>query len=163
MLIKDSSDWFKNEEFWKLYEPLMFDPDRMADTGLEVDGIIALADLHPNQNILDACCGSARHSVEFAKKGFNVTGVDITEAYLKEARENIKNAGVNVDLVKDDVRKFKKPSSYDFAMNYYTSFGYFDDPEDDLTFCKNICDSLKKGGSFLIDTIGKETVALHFK
>ncbi|MDC7226626.1 MAG: methyltransferase domain-containing protein [Spirochaetales bacterium] len=163
MFIDDHEEWFKNPEFWKIYKPLMFDPDRMEDTPLETGRIVELAGINPSSDILDLCCGEGRHMIELAKLGHRVTGVDITDPYLERGRKNAADAGVDVRFIKQDVRSFTEENRYDFAMNYFTSFGYFDDVEDDLIFCSNACRSLKSGGSFLIDTIGKETAALHFK
>ncbi len=163
MYIDDNEGWFKNPEFWELYRPLMFDPDRIEDTGIEADAIIRLADIRPESNILDLCCGWGRHGFEFVKRGHSVTGIDITEPYLERGRRQAEESGLDVRFVKEDVRTFTEAGTYDFAMNYFTSFGYFDDPDDDLRFCENACKSLKAGGRFLIDTIGKETTALHFK
>lgn len=163
MLIEDYEDWFKNPDFWVKYRPLMFDPDRMEDTGLEVTGIAELAGLKSGDAVLDLCCGEGRHSLEFARRGYKVTGVDITDPYLNQAVKSAKAEALDIRFLKQDVREYTEENSFDFAMNYFTSFGYFDDPEDDLIFCRNVCKSLKPGGSFLIDTIGKETTALHFK
>lgn len=163
MYIEDHEDWFKNPEFWELYKPLMFDPDRMEDTPIENEQILNLAGVKPDSDILDLCCGEGRHMIEFAKKGHSAVGVDITAPYLERGIKNARSAGVDVRFVKQDVRTFVEAEKYDFAMNYFTSFGYFDDEEDDLLLCENACKSLRPGGSFLVDTIGKETTALHFK
>ena len=163
MLINDHSDWYKNPEFWQIYKPLMFDPDRLEDTVYEVERIIDLADLNPPADVLDVCCGWGRHGFEFSRRGFNVTGVDITKPYLQKGRKFAEENAIEFTFIESDVREYTEPGRFDFAMNYFTSFGYFEEPDDDLKFCRNICESLKKGGRFLIDTIGKETVALNFK
>ncbi|MBI9107862.1 MAG: class I SAM-dependent methyltransferase [Spirochaetales bacterium] len=163
MLIEDYENWFKNPDFWVKYRPLMFDPDRMEDTGIDVSGLIKLAGLKDEMDILDLCCGEGRHSLEFARRGFHVTGIDITEPYLEQAEKSAKDEELDITFLRRDVREYVQEDGFDFAMNYFSSFGYFDDPEDDLLFCSNTCRSLKAGGSFLIDTIGKETAALHFK
>ena len=162
-MIEDFEDWFKNPDFWEQYRPLMFDPDRMEDTPLEVDGMISLAEVREGSAVLDLCCGEGRHAFEFARRGYRVTGVDITEPYLRQAEKTRKESGLEVRFLKQDIRKFHEDGSFDFAFNFFTSFGYFDDPEDDLRFCRNVCRSLKPGGRFLIDTIGKETAALKFR
>jgi SAM-dependent methyltransferase len=163
VLIDDHADWYKNPEFWKLYKPLMFDPDRMADTVAETERVISLARLKPGMNVLDLCCGEGRHCIEFARRGYNVTGVDITLPYLEKAEQNIAEAGLDVRIVNSDVREFLEPEAYDFAMNFFSSFGYFDEIDDDLRFCRNVFKSLRQGGCFLIDTLGKETAALTYK
>ena len=163
MLINDHDRWYENPDFWRIYEPLMFDPDRIEDTELEVEQMIRLSGIEPPADILDVCCGWGRHGFEFVKKGYTVTGVDITEPYLQQGREQAAKTGLKMKFIHQDVRDYKQENSYDLAVNFFSSFGYFDEPEDDLRFCENVCKSLRKNGIFLIDTIGKETAALKFK
>ncbi len=163
MYMQERADWYKNPEFWEVYMPLMFDPDRIEDTPLEVDGIIRLAGLKEGSDVLDLCCGWGRHCFEFVRRGYNVCGVDITPSYLERGRNAALETGLEVRFIEEDVRTFVEPENYDFAMNFFTSFGYFEDPADDLGFCMNVCKSLRPGGRFLVDTAGKETVALKFR
>ncbi len=59
-------DWYKNSKLWKVFAPLMFGPERWAQTPAEVTAIIHLLGLRGTERILDACCGVGRHSLEFA-------------------------------------------------------------------------------------------------
>lgn len=156
------SEWFEEEEFWASYAPVMFDAERWAETEAVVEKIIALTKINPNSQVLDLCCGPGRHSVEFARLGYTVCGVDITESYLEAAKESARDENVEVRFVKADVRTFCEREQYDLALNLYTSFGYFDKAEDDALMVHNAYASLKKGGIFIIDTLGKEIAARDF-
>lgn len=114
-------------------------------------------------SILDACCGPGRHALSLAKHGFIVTGVDRTRAFIEEGSQRAERAGVDIEWVLADVREFVRPSGFDHAINLYTSFGYFDDPQEDLAFARNLFASLKPGGRLLIQTVGKETIARNFE
>ncbi|MFP4564541.1 MAG: class I SAM-dependent methyltransferase, partial [Spirochaetia bacterium] len=108
-----------------------------------------------------------RHAVELNDLGFSVTGVDRLQSYLDAARETASEAygdsAGEIEFVLEDVRRFVRPEYFDGAINMFTSLGYFDELDDELLFLKNVQESLKPGGSFLIDVMGKEILAKFFK
>jgi len=112
--------------------------------------------------VLDLCCGLGRISSELARMGFNVTGVDITESFLNAAREDAKYENLNIEYIKSDARDFIRPGYFDTIVNLYISFGYFSDQNDDLKVLRNAYESLKKGGTFIIETMGKEIAVRDF-
>jgi SAM-dependent methyltransferase len=82
--------------------------------------------------------------------------VDITKSYLDTGREDAANEGLEIEFIQKDVRSFKRKNAFDTAVNLYNSFGYFEDPDDDLLFLRNAYYSLKPGGSLIIEVLGKE-------
>jgi len=156
-------DWFDNDEFWVGFRDYMFSPERMQQTRVEVDNLIALLRLEPGARVLDLCCGIGRHSLEFARRGFVVTGVDRTAAYLEQARAAVSREGLQVEFVRSDMREFVRPDSFDGAINVFTSFGYFDDPAEDLKVARHVHDSLRRGARFVVDLNGKEVLAAKFR
>ena len=163
------ASWFEDEEFWKAYASLMFDEGRWAEVPGVVDSLLGFAGLPlraegPGKRpaILDTCCGVGRHSIEFASRGFRVTGIDITTAYLDAARESAASLAEGPDFLKADMRTFTRPAAYDLAINLFRSFGYFDDPADDLAALKAIKASLVPGGVFVLETLGKELAARDY-
>jgi len=80
-----NKDFYCDETFWKEFAPFMFDETRWMLAESEVDSIIAHTHLSPPAKVLDLCCGTGRHSLAFARRGFTVTGVDITRSYLDAA------------------------------------------------------------------------------
>jgi SAM-dependent methyltransferase len=155
--------WFEDEAFWQHFAPVMFESDRWAEAPAVVDGLQYLCGLENGAGVkvADLCCGMGRIAVELARRDFTVTGVDITASYLQAAAELAKDE-VQLELIQADVRDFVRPQAYDLALNMYTSFGYFDDPADDLRFVSNARQSLKRGGQFVIEVDGKELTARDF-
>jgi len=112
--------------------------------------------------VLDLCCGPGRISSELARTGFDVTGVDITETFLNTAKEDAAYEKLNIEYILSDVRDFIRPDYFDAIFNLYISFGYFSDQKDDKKVLNNVYKSLKKGGAFIIETLGKETTVRDF-
>jgi SAM-dependent methyltransferase len=158
-----STDWYDDDTFWDVLAPLLFSERRLLDAVPEVEALESLLEISPGSHILDLCCGVARHSLEFTRRGYRVTGVDRTGKYLEQARKQAKEEGLTIDFVEEDIRNFCRPKTFDCAVNLFTSFGYFEDPEDDRKVIRNMYTSLKPGGRFLIDVMGKEVLAQVFQ
>lgn len=152
------AEWFENESFWRELYPHMFDENRFAQADEQVRKILKLTGVRRGA-VLDLCCGPGRHSVVLAKRGFQVTGVDRTRFLLNKARRHATSARARVEFIRSDVRDFVRPDTYKLALSLWTSFGYFDDKDEDRLVLRNIFASLKKGGVCLIDVFGKERMA----
>jgi SAM-dependent methyltransferase len=168
-------EWFNDAEFWEQYAPVMFDENRWAEVSQVADGVTRLSRLKlysletkagrsrpKSPAVLDLCCGMGRITAELARRGFAATGVDITGSYLAAAREDASYEELAIEFVHKDVRAFKRKETFDTAVNLYNSFGYFEDPADDLLFAKNAFHSLKPGGAFIIEVLGKEIAVRDF-
>ena len=152
----------------------MFDDAHWAEVPFTADGITRLGNfnlydddgsntpLSASPKLLDICCGIGRMAGELARRGFVVTGVDITEQYLQTAREDAAYEKLPIEYINIDAREFKKPGCFDIAVNLYNSFGFFADPKDDLLLVRNAYESLKPGGCFMIETVGKEISVRDF-
>jgi SAM-dependent methyltransferase len=151
-------EWFEDEEFWRSLYPVMFPPERFAAAEGQIDQILKLTKFE-GRAILDLCCGPGRHSTGFAQRGFKVTGVDLSHFLLERARERAANQGIEVEWVREDMRRFRRPGAFDIACSLFTSFGYFENEEDDLQVLRNVHESLAPGGILIIDVIGKERLA----
>jgi SAM-dependent methyltransferase len=152
--------WYEQDEFWETVP--MFGPERIAAAPQEVDQVISLLGIEPGATVLDMCCGIGRHSLEFARLGYTVTGVDRTVAYLQTARQAAAAQSLDVEWIQADAREFLRPEAFDHAINLYTSFGYFEDPAQDRLMAENIFRSLRPGGSLIMDLMGKERLARIF-
>ena len=160
--MEDTKPWHEDDEFWEMWGPIMFSQQRLANSPAEVKNIVSLLDIKPQAHVLDLGCGVGRHSLELARQGFRVTGVDRTHRYLEQATEKATQEGLNIEFIQDDMRTFCRPDTYDTVINMFTSFSYFEDPEEDRQVVANVFRSLKSGGSFLLETHGKETLARIF-
>jgi SAM-dependent methyltransferase len=157
------SAWFEDDAFWEGMAPIMFNARRMARAPHEIENLSRLIGLSPGARVLDLCCGPGRHAVELAHRGAAVTAVDRTRAYLAAARELAAARGVAIELVEDDMRRFRRPAAFDAVVNLYNSFGYSDDPADDRLVAQNMVASLAPGGTAVIELVGKESLAAHWK
>ncbi len=155
--------WYDQDDFWETFFPTLFSSRRWEAAPAEIDSLLELTDLEPGAHVLDLCCGPGRHSLELARRGFRVTGVDRTASYLGAARQKVAEESLEIEFVQEDMRRFVRPGAFDAALNLFTSFGYFEDPADDLQVAKNLYASLKPGGKLVIEMMGKEVLARIFQ
>ena len=155
-------DWFESENFWTQYAPIMFDDARWAEAPTVAQYVKDIAGLGEGAKILDAGCGLGRISVELAALGLDVTGVDIIQSELDAARESAEAEGVPLTLINHDLRSFQAREQFDCAINLYTSFGYCATIEEDIKILKNIADSVKTGGTFIMECTSRETAIMYF-
>jgi ubiquinone/menaquinone biosynthesis C-methylase UbiE len=123
-------------------------PDERADQ--QTDFVVEALDLRPGARVLDLACGHGRHSARLARRGFAVTGLDVSASSLELARETEPAA----QYVEGDMRELPfEASSFDAVINLFTAFGYFEDEADDQRVLHEVARVLRPGGAFLIDTI----------
>jgi len=172
-----SAKWYEDAEFWEHFAPIMFDDTHWAEVPEVTDAVTRLSrfnlygetsggawkePLLSPPKILDLCCGLGRISTELAKIGFEVTGVDFTKSFLDAAIDDAKYEKLKIEYIHADAREFVRPDYFDTITNLYISFGYFSDQDDDMKVLRNAYKSLKKGGCFIIETLGKETAVRDF-
>ena len=155
-------DWHETDAFWEDFYPVMFHDGRWEAARSEVDGILSLSGIEPGARILDVCCGPGRHSLELARRGHVVTGIDRTASYIVEARDRASQAGLDLDLRVGDVRALSETTSYDATISIYSSIGYFDDVKE-RSFLAKVYGCIRDPGVFVLDTVGKEIVISGFK
>jgi SAM-dependent methyltransferase len=160
---EDRTPWYERDELWVKMGQVMFGGQRMEMAVAEVDSLIQLLEISAEDRILDLCCGIGRHSNELARRGYGVTGVDRTKSYLEIARGTAKNEGLSTEFVHMDMRDFVREDSFDVVLSMFTSFGYFDDDSQQMTVLDNVFRSLRPGGRFIIETMGKEVLARIFQ
>ena len=155
--------WYEDDDFWETWEPYLFSAQRLQKTPAEVDALVSHLELAAGASVLDLCCGVGRHSLEFARRGFVVTGVDRTRTYLDRCRAQAQVERLDVKFIESDARAFRSTATFDGAINMYTSFGYFEDPADDLRVAENVYESLKPGARLVLEMSGKEILARTFQ
>lgn len=157
------AEWFEDDGFWRDFAPFMFHERRLQGTVAEVDQVLDLCRVSGEAAVLDLGCGMGRHSLELARRGFSVTGVDLSALYLDKAREAAAEQGLAVEFLRRDMRRFVRLEAFDLAINLYTSFGYFEEGADNQLVLDNIFQSLKPGGVLLMELASKEILARMFE
>ncbi len=125
--------------------------DQVGLTRREVQGIKKLLNLPKGSKILDLGCGVGRHSLGLARHSYDVTGVDISNTFLRYARARARKMKLQVNFIRKDMRLLSFKGQFDAAINIFTSFGYFPQKSDDLRVARKVCKCLKPGGKFLLE------------
>ncbi len=146
------------EEFFDAHAPVYMDNSFTRNTVPEVDFILQELRLPPSSHILDMGCGTGRHAVELAKRGYQVTGVDISSGMLAEGEKAAREANVEVAWIHADATKFKSTELFDAAIclceGAFCLLGKDDDPlEHDLNILHNIHTILKPGARFILTAL----------
>jgi SAM-dependent methyltransferase len=112
--------------------------------------------LKPGASVLDLCCGQGRHSVQLAKRGLRVTGLDLNPEFLELAKQAAKAGKVTLKTIAADMRKIPFENKFDAIVNMYSSFGYLESEDEDLKVLKSAARALKAGGRVLLDMLNRE-------
>ena len=143
------------EEFFDGHAPVYMENSFTKNTVEEVDFVLEELSLPPGSHILDVGCGTGRHAVELARRGYQVTGVDISSGMLAEAEKAAREAGVEVELIHTDATRFTSDKLFGAAIclceGAFSLLGSEDDPiERDLAILCNIHAALKPGARFIL-------------
>lgn len=123
----------------------------------EVDYIINTTQMDSNSLILDFGCGIARHSIEFARRGYSVVSIDFSEKHIKAARRTRKKLDLkNLKLYHSDIRTFSSIKSFDTILCLYDVIGSFPNPTDNIKIIKNANKLLKDNGYFILSVMNYE-------
>src|SRR5437867_5043192 len=128
------------------------------ETAAQVEAIDKILHLRKGGRILDLACGAGRHTIELAKRGYRVTGFDLSSALLAEARKAARRADVKATFVQGDMRRLRYRNAFDAAISMFTSFGYFDRPEEDREVLRGIARALRPRGKFLMELFNRDSL-----
>ena len=136
------------ERFFDAHAPIYEENEFTKNTGREVDFLLEELQLPSGAWILDIGCGTGRHSVELAKRGYAVTGLDLSAEMLARAAEAANASGIQVEWVRSDATQFSLPRKYDGAICLCEgAFGLLGQGDDPITqpsaILRNTCRSLK--------------------
>ena len=144
-------EWFNSKEYLNVYQ------HRNDDDAEKLLNLI-LKEIHLTKHsyILDAACGAGRHSIFLSSKGFNVIGFDLSKTLLMQAKKDASEKNIKLNLFCADIRKIYFKRKFDLVLNLFTSFGYFDNDEENFSFAENIIDSMNFGAVYVFDYLNKE-------
>ena len=136
-------DWFNSPYYHQLY----FNRDEQ-EAAKFIDKLIDHLQPLPGALMLDIACGKGRHAVHLAEKGFDVTGIDLSEGSIQEA---LLQETDKLHFYTHDMRLPFYINYYNFAFNFFTSFGYFSTRREHDNSIRTIAQSLKQNGCFIMD------------
>lgn len=148
--------WFSNKYYLEIYK------HRDEKEARDIINLFQRSVHLPSEaKVLDVCCGAGRHSIELARRGYDVTGFDLSEYLISQAKESLKAAdekGLKVEFLIRDMKDFSFDKKFDAAINIFTSFGYFESDEENFKVFSNVGNSLKSGGYFVFDFINSDNL-----
>ncbi|MCE2823999.1 MAG: methyltransferase domain-containing protein [Sediminibacterium sp.] len=137
------SDWFNSSYYHALYQ------HRDDTEALQfIHNLITYLTPKPHAKMLDIACGKGRHSKALFDAGFDVTGIDLSPASI-EAASTMQTNGLSFSC--HDMRETFKANYFDYAFNFFTSFGYFDTHEEHQLAISAMAANLKESGTLVID------------
>jgi SAM-dependent methyltransferase len=153
-----ASDWYKN--IWTLD---MKKQSWVEDTKNQVDFIIKTLGLTGKERILDLACGFGRHSLEFARQGYSVVGVDITKEFIEDARITAEKEALTPDFIHADIRSINFENEFDVVVNLADgAIGYLENDEENLKIFDVIYKALKPLGKHFMDICNAEHAKQYF-
>jgi SAM-dependent methyltransferase len=137
------ASWFDSVHYHRLYAHR----DETEAAGF-IDELIRRIRPADHADVLDLGCGAGRHSKYLASKGLRVTGIDLSVRSIRHAKAFEHPA---IRFFQHDMRTPFGNTAFDYVFNFFTSFGYFEEPTEHLAVVRNMADSLKPGGRLVLD------------
>jgi SAM-dependent methyltransferase len=123
-----------------------------------IDNLLPILQPSTNAKMLDLGCGAGRHSKYLASKGYHVTGLDLAGSSIRQAQRHRVD---NLQFYQHDMRNAFGKNYFDYVLNFFTSFGYFDTEAEHTSVIQNISHSLKPGGIVMMDYINVAYASQH--
>ena len=137
------SEWFNSPYYHILYKHRDFE-----EAEAFIKNISSLLSFRSDQKALDVGCGRGRYAILLNQQGLKVTGIDISEENIQYASRFEK---ADLKFIKQDMRFVVEKNHYDYVFNLFTSFGYFEEEEDNYQTMSAFASQLKSGGKLVID------------
>jgi SAM-dependent methyltransferase len=142
-----------------LYHPLLT-PERTAE---EIDFVLAITGVEQGSRILDIGCGAGRHSIELARRGYDVLGVDPSEVMVAAAKERAAAENVNPNFHQIRGEDLNFNGQFDLSLCLFNTLGQVNDQEDNHQLLLNAFHSLQSGGHFIMELQQPDWVEAHLK
>ncbi|WP_114782892.1 SAM-dependent methyltransferase [Botryobacter ruber] len=142
------STWFDSP-----YYHILYSNRDEQDAQHFIDNLLTYLHPKPTEKILDLACGKGRHALYLNQKGYDVTGVDLSAESIRFAKQ-FENERLHFE--EHDMREEYRPETFDFILNLFTSFGYFDTETENVVALLATANSLKHGGKLVIDFMNTE-------
>ncbi len=144
------SSWFDTSYYHILYKNRDY-----SEAALFIDNITQFLKLKDDSICWDLCCGKGRHSIYLNKKGYQVVGTDLSQQSILEANKHRNNL---LEFHQHDMRELFKTNFFDVVFNIFTSFGYFNTKQDDVSVFNSVQQALKSNGYFVFDYLNSNYI-----
>jgi len=115
------------------------------------------------ERILDLACGFGRHALSLARRGYSVVGVDLTPAYVEDARTASRAEGLDASFDCMDIRDVRFSSEFDAVLSMADgAVGYLETDEENARIFDAVARALKPGGRHFLDVCNGEHAAKYF-
>lgn len=155
----NSKAWYRSWFNSPYYHQLYFQRDE-KEAAAFIDRLVEKLNPPADSRMLDIGCGRGRHSIQLAVKGFAVTGIDISEDSISEAKQSETD---QLEFFVHDMRLPFRMNYYDYAFNFFTSFGFFRTRREHDNAIRTIAQALKPGGVFVIDYLNAHFIENHLQ
>jgi SAM-dependent methyltransferase len=147
-------DWYKNW-FGSPYYKVLYQNRDEYEAQEFLENLLGYLQPRPGCSMLDIACGEGRYARQLAEHGFDVTGIDISVQSIETAKEYESD---NLHFFTHDMRLPFYINYFDYAFNFFTSFGYFEHDRDHLLAAKSFAAALKPNGILVVDYLNFEHV-----
>ncbi|HNU61033.1 MAG TPA: methyltransferase domain-containing protein [Methanofastidiosum sp.] len=144
--------WYEElfQNYAETYETEVYTKGTMG----EIDFIEKEIKKDKSKKIIDIGCGTGRHSIELARRGYTVTGIDLSECMLEMAKQKAKEAKVKVEFIKADARYLKFEKEFDLALILCEGgFSLMETDEMNFMILQSASRSLKDKGKLILTTL----------
>lgn len=153
-MIEEQKEWFENW-FDSRFYPMLYDNRDVEEASLFVAHLVQHLQPPAGSKIVDIACGEGRFAMQLESLGHEVVGIDLSEQRIGKAKEL---EGDKLHFYVHDMRFPFYINYFDFAFNFFTSFGYFDTARDNHMAAHAFASALKKGGTLVIDYFNEQYV-----
>lgn len=148
-----SADWYKRA--FQLDYLRVYQHRNDEEACRQIDFLTHIHQISPPLDVFDLGCGDGRHAIELTKRGYRVTGLDLSEELLERARSRAQTLNISIEFIQGDMRDIPYTASFDLLVNFFTSFGYFQEDEENLRVLHAIARALRPSGRFLMDYLNR--------
>ncbi len=150
-------EWFRDANY-----SVVYDHRDEEEAEYLLDQIERTTGSDKTRRVLDLACGSGRHAISLARRGYNdVTGVDLSTTLLAGARTEAVREGLKINFLEQDMRALKLDGTFDLVLNVFTSFGYFESDKENAQVIDAVAALLSPEGTFVVDFFNADWVRTH--
>jgi SAM-dependent methyltransferase len=151
----DKKEWYRNW-FDSPYYDLLYKGRDQEEADMFIHNLVKHLSPKDHAIMLDLACGKGRYSIALNRMGYTVTGIDLSQRKIEAAKQSQNST---LTFAVNDMRMPLEPTKYEYVFNLFTSFGYFDNEEENKLVLTNVYNSLKKGGVFILDYVNGEKIS----